>query len=438
MCPSLRASARPLRSRGAKPLLSALVGTWEPHWEKRCRSQSGSGGRGRASCARWSGPGGGGRSHRPERREAEMAWLRAQGRAADRVHDGDAAQPRRLRGGGHGLAPRPLRSPEDGADVLEELLAFLRRRAAHGAVRWRCTATATRTSWRPSGPPTCTTAARHLPGTLARAARRRPGSWSRRGHARSWAWTTRSSSRARAIAASTSAGRSVIDVGVDDRALGVDRDRQSRLRAAHLGDRRDRAAGAHPRLHPAGGDAVHAVELGESVQQAPVALLGGVLVVGLSGASAARAPVRARVGGHGHRPRRRRGGCRLGGRTAAQHERGVQPGRSGGGHVGVEPVADHQRAPRRPGGRARCGRGAARACPRSRRVRPEAVSTAASSAPVPGQGPSGIGSVGSRPVASRSAPRGEPRAPRRAGRRSARRRCRRRPPPRRARRGRCR
>ena len=47
----------------------------------------------------------------------------------------------------------------------------------------------------------------------------------------------------------------------------------------------------------------------------------------------------------------------------------------------------------------------ARACRRSRRVAPDAVSTAARIAPVPGQAPPGIGRVGSRLVANRAAPR---------------------------------
>ena len=49
----------------------------------------------------------------------------------------------------------------------------------------------------------------------------------------------------------------------------------------------------------------------------------------------------------------------------------------------------------------------ARACRRSRRTRPEAVSTAARIAPVPGHSPPGIGIVGSWLVAKRAAPRVE-------------------------------
>ena len=80
--------------------------------------------------------------------------------------------------------------------------------------------------------------------------------------------------------------------------------------------------------------------------------------------------------------------------------------------------------------------GGARACRRSRRRLPEAVSTAARIAPVPGQPPPGIGSVGSRLVrdqrgAARRAP-ASPSAARRSRSRGGRRRRRRRPraPPR--------
>ncbi len=70
-------------------------------------------------------PGGGGRSHRPERREAELAWLRHKGvrlivsTMATR-HNLDAYEK-----AGMAWHHVPLRSPEDGPDVLEELLAFL-------------------------------------------------------------------------------------------------------------------------------------------------------------------------------------------------------------------------------------------------------------------------------------------------------------------------
>ena len=80
-------------------------------------------------------PGGGGRSHRPERRAAEIAYLRARGvrlvvstmttrhNLADYEHAGLAW---------HHV---PVASAEHGADALEELLPLLRRELrARGAV----------------------------------------------------------------------------------------------------------------------------------------------------------------------------------------------------------------------------------------------------------------------------------------------------------------
>jgi hypothetical protein len=70
-------------------------------------------------------PGGGGRSHRPERREAELRWLQAKGvrlvvsTMATR-HNLDAYE--RAGVPWHHV---PLRSPEDGPGVLEEVLTFL-------------------------------------------------------------------------------------------------------------------------------------------------------------------------------------------------------------------------------------------------------------------------------------------------------------------------
>ena len=72
-------------------------------------------------------PGGGGRSHRPERREAEIAWLAAQGvrfvvstmRTRHNLTDYDRA--------GLDWHHAPVASAAEGADALEELLAVLRR-----------------------------------------------------------------------------------------------------------------------------------------------------------------------------------------------------------------------------------------------------------------------------------------------------------------------
>ena len=82
---------------------------------------------------------------------------------------------------------------------------------------------------------------------------------------------------------------------------------------------------------------------------------------------------------------------------AGEHERGVHARAARTGHVDVEPVADRQRAARRRGGRGPPRTSPARACRRrASAVRPAPVSTAASTAPVPGHGPSGIGKVASR------------------------------------------
>ena len=81
-------------------------------------------------------PGGGGRSHRPERRAAEIEYLRSRGGAAGRVDDAHAPQPRRLRRGGArtGTTCR-WPPPRTAAEALEELLALLRRETrASGAV----------------------------------------------------------------------------------------------------------------------------------------------------------------------------------------------------------------------------------------------------------------------------------------------------------------
>ena len=73
-------------------------------------------------------PGGGGRSHRPERREAEIAWLAAQGvrfvvstmRTRHNLADYERA--------GLDWHHVPVASAAEGADALEELLGVLRRK----------------------------------------------------------------------------------------------------------------------------------------------------------------------------------------------------------------------------------------------------------------------------------------------------------------------
>ena len=72
-------------------------------------------------------PGGGGRSHRPQRREAELAWMRERGVrlvVSTMATRHNLSEYERL-----GLAwlHLPLAAPEDGAAVLEEALALLRR-----------------------------------------------------------------------------------------------------------------------------------------------------------------------------------------------------------------------------------------------------------------------------------------------------------------------
>ncbi len=72
-------------------------------------------------------PGGGGRSHRPERREAEIAWLAARGvrfvvstmRTRHNLADYEQA--------GLEWHHAPVSSAAQGADALEELLPVLRR-----------------------------------------------------------------------------------------------------------------------------------------------------------------------------------------------------------------------------------------------------------------------------------------------------------------------
>ena len=72
-------------------------------------------------------PGGGGRSHRPERREAEIAWLRSKGvrfvisTMATRHNLSEYAR--------HGIEHHhaPVATTASGAETMEEILAVLRR-----------------------------------------------------------------------------------------------------------------------------------------------------------------------------------------------------------------------------------------------------------------------------------------------------------------------
>ena len=114
-------------------------------------------------------PGGGGRSHRTERRTADIEYLRARGvRTVISVM-----------GTRHNLASYdavgldwyhvPVERTEDGADALEELLALLRRETRYRG-QWPFTATATPTSWPRCVPRTCTSCAESIP----------PSHWRRR------------------------------------------------------------------------------------------------------------------------------------------------------------------------------------------------------------------------------------------------------------------
>ena len=79
-----------------------------------------------AQAVRAGAAGGGGRNHRPDRRAAEIEYLRGRGVRLVVSVMRYAPQPRRLRGGRAGLAPRAGRSAADGAEALEELLPLLR------------------------------------------------------------------------------------------------------------------------------------------------------------------------------------------------------------------------------------------------------------------------------------------------------------------------
>ena len=147
-------------------------------------------------------PGGGGRSHRAERRMAEIEWLRRRAvrlvvstmRTRHNLAEYEAA----------GLAWHhvPVSSCAEGADALDELLPLLRAELRHGAP-WRSTATTGRTSPPRSVRPTSTRSAAStrrsaygrppVPGSRSTARRRRcsasptrtsPGSRPRSGPAR--------------------------------------------------------------------------------------------------------------------------------------------------------------------------------------------------------------------------------------------------------------
>ena len=121
-------------------------------------------------------------------------------------------------------------------------------------------------------------------------------------------WTTGRSSRARALLAATSVGPVGGHVGVDDRALGVDRDRQTRsVRGApSRWGATGRPAPMRGFILPVG-DPVNAVELGGvGVEQLAVALRRGMLVVRLAWARTyAATPVQPARREVGHRDRLR-------------------------------------------------------------------------------------------------------------------------------------
>ena len=104
-------------------------------------------------------PGGGGAVHRPERRAAEIEYLRSRGGAAGRVDDAHAPQPGRLRGGGARLAPRAGGAPPRTGRRRSRSCCRCCAASSRAAARWPCTATATRTSWPRSAPRTCTSRA---------------------------------------------------------------------------------------------------------------------------------------------------------------------------------------------------------------------------------------------------------------------------------------
>ena len=72
-------------------------------------------------------PGGGGRSHRPERRDAEIAHLRAKGVRLCVSTMGSRHNLGAYEAAGLGWHHVPVESAQAGADALEELLPLLRR-----------------------------------------------------------------------------------------------------------------------------------------------------------------------------------------------------------------------------------------------------------------------------------------------------------------------
>ncbi len=100
-------------------------------------------------------PGGGGRSHRPERRAAEIAYL---------LHSGVRLVVSTMRTR-HNLADYeraglewhhvPVESVAEGAGALNELFRYCGG-SSGGGERWPCTVTTGPTSSPPSAPPTCT------------------------------------------------------------------------------------------------------------------------------------------------------------------------------------------------------------------------------------------------------------------------------------------
>ena len=93
----------------------------------QCESRSESGGPAPASCAALERPGGGGRSHRPERRRAEIAWLREHG--VRTVISTMATRHNLAAYEEAGLEWRhvPVPSTADGAEAFEDLLRLLKR-----------------------------------------------------------------------------------------------------------------------------------------------------------------------------------------------------------------------------------------------------------------------------------------------------------------------
>src|SRR6185436_16449896 len=199
------------------------------------------------------------------------------------------------------------------------------------------------------------------------------------------------------------------DVGVDDRTLGVDGDRKAGFDPADLGDRGDRAARAHARLDPPGGDAVHRLVRREPVEQAPVALARGVLVVGVPahGQPAGPWPWRTRSASVSATA------TGSGSLAAAASARVLPPVSTMAPSRWAAAAPARSTSTRSPTTSARpwprrssaVRYSHASGLPTLRAVRPVAYSTAATIVPVPGHGPSGMGKVASRPAASRSAPR---------------------------------